>query len=135
MIAELIFDIKYLPICLAQLWIYDTSSKRLLNKAFTWQNQTNHAWNLPIEGEEGYIEEDTTSLVLGIDSQAPWKPKLVTKNATNRQQKWIRERHNDNYFTLKNAETGNFLTAKSSFKTKVLGNQKFSLVFLKAFFK
>ena len=55
---------------------------------------------------------------------ATWYSTLLPKNATNRQQKWLRERHDNNYFTLKNVFDGKLLTAKSYYKTMILGKEK-----------
>ena len=57
-----------------------------------------------------------------------WHAALLPKNATNRQQKWLREKDDYNYFTLKNVFNGKFLTAKSRFKTKIEGKKKSSLL-------
>ena len=106
------------------------------NKAYIRANLTKYRWSLPHEGEEGYIEEEVTGHVMGLDCQsenlcmqgigAPWYATLLAKSSTNRQQKWLREKHDKNYFTLKNVFDGKLLTAKSYYKTMILGKEKYS---------
>ena len=113
---------------LGQLWTLNTDTQFLENKnfpenkAYIWDNQTELKWNLPDEGQEGYMEDASSGLVLSIDLEgAIWKAILEPKNDTN-EQKWFRRNTTDKYFTLENKETKRFLTAKSNFTTWVEGN-------------
>ena len=58
---------------LGQLWTLNTDTQFLKNKnfpenkAYIWDNQTELKWNLPDEGQEGYIEDASSGLVLSIN--------------------------------------------------------------------
>ena len=92
------------------------------NKAYIWDNQTKLKLNLPDEGQEGYIEDASSGLVLSINLELDTlKVFLESKNDTY-EQKWLRGNTIDKYFTLKNKQTKRFLTAKSDFMTWAEGN-------------
>ena len=55
------FLIKYLD----QQWTYDEEKKTLKNKDVDWMLDTNE-WNLPKEGDTGYILDESTNNVLGL---------------------------------------------------------------------
>ena len=55
------FLIKYLD----QQWTYNEDEKTLKNKGGDWTLQTNK-WNLPKEGDIGYILDESTNNVLGL---------------------------------------------------------------------
>ena len=55
------FLIKYID----QQWTYDEEKKTLKNKDVDWMLDTNE-WNLPKEGDTGYILDESTNNVLGL---------------------------------------------------------------------
>ena len=52
-------------IFLDQQWTYDEEKKTLKNKNVDWMFHTNK-WNLPKEGDTGYILDESTNNVLGL---------------------------------------------------------------------
>ena len=83
-------------------------------------------WDLPASGQTGYIKQIATILVLGVMNDGNVAGTKVTLEiSTNRPgQQW--ERSADcqyGYFTLRNPNSGKFLTGRSALTLKIEGKK------------
>ena len=92
----------------------------ILEVLFTYlHTDQNKQWIIPAEEKEGYIEDKATGLVLGIETDSVvLQPKKVPNS---NDQMWLRGAYEQ--FSLTNPSSGRVLTALSSSKTTIEGNE------------
>ena len=90
-----------------------------------WLQDTTSAWNLPVSGGIGYIEDTSSGKVLGLvgDGIGPNMMVMLQEKITpvSDSQKWIRGMEVGGYFTLVNPTSEKMLYVENPSLTIVIG--------------
>ena len=93
-----------------------------------WLQDTTSAWNLPVSGGIGYIEDASSGKVLGVVSDGmEWNGDgmmvMLQEKITpvSDSQKWIRGMEVGGYFTLVNPTSEKMLYVENPSLTRVIG--------------
>ena len=105
-----------------QLWRISEDAI-LLNGKGNWRYKDYHRkkWTLPDEGEMGYVTDQGTNRVLGIDGDNNPGSNVslqLKENPESLNQMWIKVSKDDGYFTLENPSSGLFLNNGQLFSWK-----------------
>ena len=94
-----------------QQWTF-TKDKRVVNRGTSWMYE-DLIWSVPNEDDEGYIVDQESKKVLGIDGENCLGSKVrlqLKENPGSPDQKWERSTTNEKgFFTLRNLKSGLFL--------------------------
>ena len=109
-----------------QQWT-STKDMRVVNHGRSWMYE-DLIWSVPNEDDEGYIVDQESKKVLGIDGQncLGSKVRLQLKENPGSLQKWKRSTTNEKgFFTLRNLKSGLFLNSmgRNKFPTIESGYQ------------
>ena len=93
-----------------------------------WLQDTTSAWNLPVPGGIGYIEDASSGKVLGIvgDGIGPNKMVMLQEKSipVSGSQRWIRGMEIGGYFTLVKPTLEKMLYVENPSLTLVIGKNK-----------
>ena len=107
--------------------MYHESNQTLENRKYGTSEEYNlKHWNIPIEGQNGTIEEISTSKVLGLkDNSTKFGALVILEIKVNGSEYQLWSRSNtttSGYFSLRNPISGRYLTAHSSGKLNIHSN-------------